>query len=868
MALRRVAGTVTRRLLGGPSSFSGDLALARGSGGAGGSREWDRASVARFWSFGGSKGGGDEGEGEDASRADRADADASGEGADASGDASDAARASGLDASGADDASPWTRALDDATRAASSAGDDAPAVSPSPEVTSPRWNVPDDPADAFAAAAAAPSGSGGDVPARAPRSRTRSPRDGDAPASPGDKERRKLDARERKSRGRASTPAAVNLYVKNLPKEFNAAKLAELFLPHGDVQSAKFVANAGPVPTGLVRFSDPEEAARAMEALQGHKLGDDDEASRTVGMSVSLALSKSERDARRAERRAEWDREKAERAERRRLWEERNAAWSAKQAERAKRDAKARNRVAIHVRNCPVGLEGDQLERIFAPFGTVSRARLFWPNGAKPSAVLTLDSKRAAEMAVATLNGVSLPGCRAPMEIGLHVPKANKKKKRGEESGSGSESESESDSDSDSESDSKSDSDSESSESASSLAALDPSSVALTPDVLAMAKAARAAAREISDARKARRASAAAEALARAKAVNADAAAKYAEELAAAKQADRSKTKPSDVSPRVKPYVPRSRRAEEGVAGGARRRNLKHARERDAPDRRAVAGPGAELSDEAAHKLAAAAERMRARGRGIGFGGGMEEVRAFGGRGGGAGGKSRDDRRGGGGGDKARRGSRRRSDADGFGRGAGMMERVDERTQAALDARIREAQELASGEEQWEWDPATYEYGARKTFDDNFNAAEYASAPYVPGFAQPKREYESEEALLTRNKAFIMAYSGIRTDAEFDSIKRAALERFAYYKKLDQRQAENKGVSPIGDDFLAERATLQARVAGIHPENPLADFARRAVDTLDGNAGWSYERKTRALDFLARKAEKYQPGAEAAAERP
>ena len=200
--------------------------------------------------------------------------------------------------------------MEDATRASSSAGDDASAAPPSPEVTSPRWNVPDDPADPFAVAAAPPSGSGGDAPARAPRSRSRSPRDGDVPASAGDEARGELDARGRQPRDRASTPPAVNLYVKNLPKEFNAAKLAEIFLPHGDVQSAKFVANAGPVPTGLVRFSNPEDAARAMEALQGHTLGEDDEASRTVGMSVSLAMSKSERDARRAERRAAWERER------------------------------------------------------------------------------------------------------------------------------------------------------------------------------------------------------------------------------------------------------------------------------------------------------------------------------------------------------------------------------------------------------------------------------------------------------------------------------------------------------------------------------------------------------------------------------
>ena len=55
------------------------------------------------------------------------------------------------------------------------------------------------------------------------------------------------------------------------------------------------------------------------------------------------------------------------------------------------------------------------------------------------------------------------------------------------------------------------------------------------------------------------------------------------------------------------------------------------------PDSRVVAGPGVKLSDEAARTLAAAAERTRARGRDIAFGGGMEELRAFGGRGGGAG---------------------------------------------------------------------------------------------------------------------------------------------------------------------------------------------------------------------------------------
>jgi hypothetical protein len=38
----------------------------------------------------------------------------------------------------------------------------------------------------------------------------------------------------------------------------------------------------------------------------------------------------------------------------------------------------------------------------------------------------------------------------------------------------------------------------------------------------------------------------------------------------------------------------------------------------------------------------------------------------------------------------------------------------------------------------------------------------------------------------------------------------------------------------------------------------LFDFASRAVDALDGNAGWSYARKAAALRFLANKAARYE----------
>jgi RNA recognition motif-containing protein len=99
-----------------------------------------------------------------------------------------------------------------------------------------------------------------------------------------------------------------NLYVKNLPPDFSAAKLANLFLQHGDVLSTKFVAaepTAGrPAPTGLVRFATRAEAEAAMAQLNGVKLGGDGVGPATEPLEVSVAMSKEQREAQYAERKA------------------------------------------------------------------------------------------------------------------------------------------------------------------------------------------------------------------------------------------------------------------------------------------------------------------------------------------------------------------------------------------------------------------------------------------------------------------------------------------------------------------------------------------------------------------------------------
>ena len=301
------------------------------------------------------------------------------------------------------------------------------------------------------------------------------------------------------------------------------------------------------------------------------------------------------------------------------------------------------------------------------------------------------------------------------------------------------------------------------------------------------------------------------------------------------------------------------RRAKEPRAPSPRVRAYAERRREGAPaHRRAVAGPGVDvgeaLSEEARAKLAAAAARKRARAA-------RRRVRRL--HGGDA--RLRRARRV----PRRRRRARRARRAGASRRALGARlsprprRRLARREDArALAARVAEAQRASASEVPWEWDVATFEAGARKTFAENLNVAEYASAPWVPGFGdaseRTRRAYDDESDFLESRKAFITRYGGIASDAAFDAVKRDAIEAFARYKTMYEKQRVARGESPIEGDFLAERASLADAVADVTRSNPLFDFASRAVDALDGNAGWSYARKTAALRFLANKAARYE----------
>ena len=194
--------------------------------------------------------------------------------------------------------------------------------------------------------------------------------------------------------------------------------------------------------------------------------------------------------------------------------------------------------------------------------------------------------------------------------------------------------------------------------------------------------------------------------------------------------------------------------------------------------------------------------------------------------------------------------------------GAGPL---DAKTRAAIAARVREAREAAHGDVTFDWDVGEFEHGARLEFDENWNTAEFNAAPYVPGFGLAKPVEEEDGAMLDAHKDWLMRVGNIANDAQYEESKRIALQQFEHYKRMDEKERISRGASPFHGDFIAERRSLAEQVEGIPADSPMYAFAKKAVDALDGNAGWSYDRKVRALRFLATRAEKYGQGEEASA---
>merc|ERR1711894_799959 len=165
----------------------------------------------------------------------------------------------------------------------------------------------------------------------------------------------------------------TNVYVKNINDEYDEAKLNEMFQKYGKISSVKVMKSDDGKSKGFgfVSFESPEEAMNACEELNGQDLD-----GKTVF--VGRAQKKSERQA------------------------ELKKKFEALKMERLNRY----QGVNLYVKNLDDTIDDDKLRQEFAPFGTITSAKVMSEEGrSKGFGFVCFSSPEEATKAVTEMNG-------------------------------------------------------------------------------------------------------------------------------------------------------------------------------------------------------------------------------------------------------------------------------------------------------------------------------------------------------------------------------------------------------------------------------------------------------------------------------
>lgn len=178
----------------------------------------------------------------------------------------------------------------------------------------------------------------------------------------------------------------TNVYVKNLPRDLNQEAVEKLFAAHGEITSSKLCVAQDEAKTnfGFMNFRTPEQASAAVEALNGHMIGE-------KRLFVSRAQKKEEREKELKER---FDTLKAE------------------------RQAKYVG-VNLYIKNLSDNIDDEKLRNLFSEYGTITSAKVMIDEKTKKSKgfgfvcfTLTEEAQKAVQM-----NGTMIEG--KPLYVAL-----------------------------------------------------------------------------------------------------------------------------------------------------------------------------------------------------------------------------------------------------------------------------------------------------------------------------------------------------------------------------------------------------------------------------------------------------------------
>jgi len=193
----------------------------------------------------------------------------------------------------------------------------------------------------------------------------------------------------RKIRNQHLESSWTNVYVKDIDPSVTDAEFEAAFAAFGKVTSPFIARNnkEGPTCYGFVNFEHHEDASRAVEALNGSKMG---------GRPIFCCRAQKKQE-RRLKLRREWEQQKLNKYQ----------------------------GINLYVKNIEDEIDEERLKKEFSVYGNIISHKIMLGDGnsSKGFGFICFGSPEEASRAISEMNGRTLSGCSKPLYVAFHEPK-------------------------------------------------------------------------------------------------------------------------------------------------------------------------------------------------------------------------------------------------------------------------------------------------------------------------------------------------------------------------------------------------------------------------------------------------------------